>query len=209
MSDEAVAAGLRAGAAVYNAVRESGPVRPAHDPFEAAWLDLPEGTADERLLHGLVQLVAALHHARRGNDEGATGLAASGGEYLAGLDGHRGVNAGEVRAFLGALAAGDADLDHPPALVVGGAEPALADLAGDPAAALRAARPLADALGYDADPVALGVNYAREELPDGGRFLRLLLDFVADDANRRTVHRRLADHVARRRRREEDVEGLF
>jgi hypothetical protein len=215
MSHEDVAAALRAGAAVYNAARErtgvdaEAAVRPAHDPFEAAWLDLPEGTPDERLLHGLVQFVAAVHHARRGNGEGATGLAASGRGYLRELDGHRGVNVEEVRVFLERLAAGDADSDGPPALAVDGTEPAPADLGADPEAALRAAGALADALDYDADPVERGTTYARSELPDGGRFLRLVLDFVADGAHRRTVHRRLADHVARRRRREADVEGLF
>jgi len=43
-----VPAALRAGAALFK-----GYVRPAHDPWEAAWLLLAEGS-DERLLHGLM-----------------------------------------------------------------------------------------------------------------------------------------------------------
>ena len=64
---------LRAGIAVYNA----GEYHAAHDAWEDYWLDLERGTDDERLLHGLIQFTAAVHHAEERNWEGAVGLAES------------------------------------------------------------------------------------------------------------------------------------
>ena len=72
-------AALRAGVAIYNA----GEFHAAHDAWEAEWLGLDDGTDDERLLHGLIQFTAVVHHARERNWSGAVGLAESAGEYLA------------------------------------------------------------------------------------------------------------------------------
>jgi len=50
---------LRAGIAIHNA----GHYHAAHDAWEDEWLELDDGS-DERLLHGLIQFTAAIHHAR-------------------------------------------------------------------------------------------------------------------------------------------------
>jgi len=93
---------LRAGIAVYNA----GEHHAAHDAWEDRWLDLEPGTDDEQFLHGLIQFTAAVHHAHRANWAGVRGLAESAAEYLAALPAdYRGVNVGEVRRYLRAVAA--------------------------------------------------------------------------------------------------------
>jgi len=200
---------LRAGAAVYNA----GHHHAAHDAWEAEWLDLESGTDDERLLHGLIQFTAAVHHARRRNWAGATGLAASGRSYLAGLPAaYRGVGLDPVREYLRRLGADPELIDRqsPPPLTHRGVAPALDGL-DLPAAAL-AAGALAESVDrFDEATVERAVSYAREEREEGTRtrFIALVMEFVAGGANRDLIYRRLSNHVARRRRRETDVENLF
>jgi len=206
VSDDYEAA-LRAGIAVYTA----GGHHAAHDPWEAAWLDHPEG--DERdLLQGLIQTAGALHHASEGNRDGARGLAESAQGYLADLpNDFRGVNVGTVRLGLSHLVRTPAD-PTPPRITYRGARLAPEHLGADPEAALRAAVPLAEAGGYDPDPIERGVDYAREAFEageDADRFLRFVLDFVADGRHRATVHARLSAAVSKRRMREEDVQNLF
>jgi hypothetical protein len=222
---------LRAGVAVYNA----GEFHAAHDPWEAVWLELPDGD-DERLLHGLVQHTAAVYHARRRNWSGATGLAGSAGEYLAGLpDDYRGVDVAAVRSYLARLAA-DPELaerrDPPPLRYRGRAE--TADEVPFAAAALAAEAVAEEYDQYDEAVVDRAIEYAREDLEsesgrDGGdedagerrdremgpetgtrtRFAALVADFAGEPEQRRLVYRRLADHVERRRQRDHDVDGLF
>ena len=198
---------LRAGVAVYNA----GGYHAAHDAWEDHWLGLEAGTDDERLLHGLIQFTAAVHHAYGGNWEGLRGLATSAADYLDGLpDGYRGVNVDEIRAYLRALRDDPEHVERvaPPELRHEGRALGLSDLDFEGVAV--AAEVLAEEVdAYDEAVVEDAVRYARDSLPEGGRFVALVSDFVTDAGNRDLVHRRLADHVARRRGEERDVDGLF
>jgi len=200
---------LRVGVAIYN----DGHFHAAHDAWEDHWLDLEPGTDDERLLHGLIQLTAAVYHAHERNWKGATGLAESAGEYLAPLpEEYRGVGLRRVRQYLAVLATDPEVVDRRPPvpLVHEGAVVRLDDL-GFAETALVAGI-LADELGYDRGLIEDAVAYARTELEagrDDSRFISLLFAFVREDDRRGTVHRRLTDHVDRRRAREDDVDGLF
>lgn len=198
---------LRVGAAVHNA----GHYHAAHDAWEGAWLGLPEGD-DERLLHGLIQYTAAIHHARNRNWAGATGLAESARGYLAGLPAeHRGLALGPVREVLSALGRDPEWIERasPPPLVRRGEAPSLSGLGIEEC--LEAAPILAAAEGYRAESVDRGCEYAREafEVGESNVFLALCTDFVREPARRGLVHGRLVEHVERRRARERDVERLF
>ncbi|WP_247006116.1 DUF309 domain-containing protein [Halorientalis litorea] len=200
---------LRAGLAVYNA----GDYHEAHDAWEDHWLDLPEGTDDERFLHGLIQFTAAVHHAHERQWGGATGLADSAREYLDGLGPtHRGVALAPVREFLTALAA-DPELverRHPPTLTHGGEPPTLSTL-DFPAAAVAAAV-YAEAGPYDEAVLEQAIEYARADLDAGEEtsdFVTFVLDFARDAEHRGIVLQRLGEHVDRRARRDADVDGLF
>ena len=200
---------LRAGIAIYNA----GFYHAAHDAWEEYWLDLEAGTEDERLLHGLIQFTAAVHHARGRNWEGAVGLAESARGYLAGLPAdYRDVALEPVRSFLETLAADPELLERrqPIRLEHDGTTPTLADLGFVPTVV--AATVLAAELGYDEVPIEQARTYAERDLgagDDGSRFITLLFDFVREDDHRGIVYQRLTDHVDRREAREADVEGLF
>jgi len=200
---------LRAGVAVYN----SGRYHAAHDAWEGHWLDLEEGTDDERFLHGLIQFTAAVHHATEGNDSGATGLAESAVEYLADLPAdYRGVNLADVRAFLDALAAEPAVLEErePPQLGLDGSAIQLRDL--DFKAVLVAAPAIAETDGYDEAVVERACEYAEADVDAGlasSPYVSLLFDFVREPPDRDVVYQRLSEHVERRTSRDEDVDGLF
>lgn len=202
-------ANLRAGAAVF----EAGYHHAAHDAWEARWLGLEEGTPDERLLHGLIQYTAVVHHGRSQNWTGAQGLAESASEYLAELNAtYRGVDLDPIRAYMRRVAADPEHIERTvaPAVVIDGQVPRLPDL--DPEACLVAAPVLAEALNYDEEVIDAGVAYARKDLSENitdSRFLTLVLDFVHSADNRGTIMQRLGALVDRRRTREEDVEGLF
>jgi hypothetical protein len=200
---------LRAGIAVYNA----GERHAAHDAWEDEWLDRASGTAEERLLHGLIQFTAAVFHGYRGNFSGLRGLAESGAGYLVGLpDEFHGVNVGETRAYLRALAADPAHVERvtPPALRYEGRPLALADLG--PEATFVAATVLAEEHGHEEETVEHAVEYARADLAAGEEnspFVTLLFDFVRDPAQRGIIAQRLGEHVQRRATEDRDVEGLF
>jgi hypothetical protein len=215
---------LRTGIAMFNA----GDHRAAHEAWEEPWLSLEEGSPDERLLHGLIQYAAAVHHARRRNWSGAGRLAGSAVDYLADLDADgRGVNVGNVRTYLGRLAADPefAERRRPLPLRVDGVAVDPTDLPFEnvaTAATLLAAE-------YDAfeeSIVADAVRYARAELdadrpPNEGEgrprrpqhrdpgFVGMLFDFAADRDRRSLVYDRLRAHVERRRGAERDASGLF
>ena len=212
---------LRVGIAVFNA----GDHRAAHEAWEDVWLSLDEGTPDERLLHGLIQYTAAVHHARRRNWSGAGRLAGSARRYLAELDADaRGVNVGEVRTYLRRLAADPefAERRRPLPLRVDGDAIDPTDLTFENAAT--AATLLA--AEYDAFEEAIladAVRYARTELDDGGwsnasgprpqrrdpGFVGMTFDFAADRDRRSLIYDRLRAHVERRRSTERDASGLF
>ena len=199
---------LRAGAAVFNA----GHHHAAHDAWEDRWLALEADTADERFLHGLIQFTAAVHHAQSANWAGLQGLARSASGYLEDLDsGYRGLNLGEVRGYLRALAADPEHVERaaPPGLEVDGAAVRLEELAF-PATAI-AAGVLSEELDrYDEAVIERAQGFAEgAEGTDGDRFVALLGDFVADAERRGLIYERLAGHVERRIAELEDVAGLF
>lgn len=202
-------AALRAGIALHNA----GEHHAAHDPWEAVWLDLETGTDDERLLHGLIQFVATIHHARARNWSGATGLATSARGYLAGLDSpYRGVDVDAARRALATLSADPEEIERrrPPPLRHEGRLLGLTDLDFEGVAA--AAPALAAEHGYDEAAVDSAIAYAREEVVDGDRtlFTGALFEFVtAGEPQRALVARRLGRHVDRRDREHDDAAGLF
>jgi hypothetical protein len=204
-----LAPSLRAGVAIYN----EGAHHEAHDAWEDYWLDLPDGE-DERLLHGLIQFTAAVHHAVRRNWVGATGLAGSGRGYLADLPAtYRGVDVEAVRQFL-------ARLEHDPELVereplpvltYGGAALRYDDLEF-PAAAVVAGVFAEEGAEYDEGVVERAVAYAEADLDadePSSPFVTLLLDFALAPDRRPVAYQRLSEHVERRDAREADVEGLF
>lgn len=199
---------LRAGAAVFNA----GHHHAAHDAWEQRWLALEAGD-DERLLHGLIQYTAAVHHGHHQNWTGLQGLADSAHAYLADLPAdYRGVNVGTVRTYLGALATDPETIERrpPPKIAVDGVAPTLAGL--DARAAFVAAPVLAAALDYDEEVLARAVEYAETDLDrgeEGSRFITLVVAFVGDADRRPTVYERLRGHVEKRATREGDVEDLF
>jgi hypothetical protein len=202
-------AALRAGIALYNA----GEHHAAHDPWEGKWLDSETGTDDERLLHGLIQFTAAIHHARTRNWGGATGLATSAADYLAGLDSpYRGVDLDGPRRAMATLAADPEVIERrrPPPLRYEGRVLGLADLDFEGVAA--AAPALAAEHGYDEARVERAAAYAREEVDGGDRtlFTGPLFEFVtAEEPHRALVARRLRHHVDRRDREHDDAAGLF
>jgi len=190
---------LRAGVALY----VDGQFHAAHEPWEAVWLDASGET--ERLLHGLIQVTAALHHTTERNWAGARGLAESAPAYLAGLERPHGVDLDPAREFCRRLAADPvvAERAPPPPIPYDGRRVGFDDL-GEPG--LRhAAAAVAAETGYDADVLVSAVEFA-----DGtGPFRPLVVDFLARAADRRVVFQRLSEHVDRRRREAADVRGLF
>ncbi len=200
---------LRAGVAIYNA----GEYHAAHDAWEAHWLDLTEGTDDERLLHGLIQFTAAVYHAHGGNWSGTTGLAESAREYLDGLpSSYREVNVGDVRRFLDRLEADPERIERtqPLSLRYDGQAVSTRELGLD--ATVVAATVLAEEYGFDESVIERAGRYARADIDDDttrSPFVTFLFDFVREPENRPIVVQRLTEHVQRRSHREDDVSGLF
>lgn len=206
--DVDVDAHLLAGAALYAA----GRFHAAHDPWEAAWLRAREASdADAALLQGLVQTTAALHHAREGNAEGATGLAASARKYLDRVpEAHRGVDLAPVRAFLPELERSLDAAASPPPLRVEGREPRLAAL--ELPSAGPAAVALAEDERLDEEVVERAVEFAWAHFADSAtsRFADAVLAFVAGSgAPRAVAYDRLRRRVEEREAKEADVSGLF
>ncbi|KAB1192437.1 DUF309 domain-containing protein [Haloferax sp. MBLA0076] len=200
---------LRAGVAIYNA----GAYRAAHGAWESVWLGLEDGSDDERFLHGLIQFTAAVHHARAQNYSGAIGLASSAQTYLDGLpDDYRGLDIDGVRTALSRLES-DPDIvvrDDPPRLRLDGQVVTLDDLDFD--GIVVAAETLAEELeGYDESVVEDAIEYARTEVSNGAQtqFTAMVFDFVQNDTQRGLVYQRMTEHVRLKRRREDDVTGLF
>lgn len=211
--DKRIETALEAGAALAAA----GEYHAAHDPLEAVWLAVEAGD-DERLLHGLIQFTAAVHHARRGNWSGAAGLGESADGYLADVSASRGVELRPIRAFCRQLAADPAVIERrePPAIAIDGGA---VDYETLPAPAVWAAgEAIAAEYGYDESVVADAVEFARadrersvgsatDETDD--TFTRFLRAFLLAAADRGVVFERLAGHVERRRQERDDVAGLF
>lgn len=206
-AEPTVPAALRAGAALFN----EGYALAAHDPWEAAWLPLAEGT-DERLLHGLIATAAATHHAGTRNWSGATGCAGNAVEYLGGVGpAPRGVDVRPVRDWCRRLATDPETIERatPPTVRIGDAVPRFGDL--DLSAALLAAPALADAVAPgDEETFETAAELAREERGTGRtRFAELLFAFLRTPTARPQVAARLADHVELEARKRRDVDDLF
>jgi predicted metal-dependent hydrolase len=200
---------LRAGVAIYN----DGEFHAAHDAWEDCWLDFDSGTDDERLLHGLIQFTAAVHHAQGANWTGVRGLAESGAGYLADLPAeYREVNLGEVRAYLRAVASDPEHVERvaPPKLTHGDAALRPEDLRFEASAVI--AEVLAEEYGYDDEVVEQAIEYARADLEEEkatSQFVTFVMDFARDPANRGIVFQRMEGAVGKREHKETDVEGLF
>lgn len=196
---------LRVGLALFN----DGWYHAAHDAWEARWLELETGSADERFLHGLIQFTAAMYHRLEDNPEGATGLAESAREYLAELPGmYRGVDVTAVRDTLDGIR--DGETSDPTAARPVAHEGEAIDLAALTAEETwRAALIIAEEVeGAEVDVLEGAVGLAAREA-GGGRFRRLVGDFVTEDDRRSVIYKRLAQHLARERRRQAEVDGLF
>ncbi|MFB6176239.1 MAG: DUF309 domain-containing protein [Halobaculum sp.] len=219
---------LAAGIALY----ADGEYHAAHDPWEAVWLDLDAETApeDERLFHGLVQVTAAVYHARDGNFEGATGLAESASDYLEPLSpNHRGVESTGIREFCDRLVTDPELIERaePPEIRLHGRPVSYLDLS-IPAMTL-AAEAIAEEYGYDESVVTSAGAFAETDAEDAvetpalasgeagspapnandSRFATFLLDFLTQPENRGIIFQRLREHVERRRQANADVTGLF
>jgi hypothetical protein len=199
---------LRAGIAIYNA----GATHAAHDAWEEVWLDLPTGSDDEQLLHGLIQFTAAIYHAQNRNWSGTVGLAQSGREYLTGLPStYRGVDLAPIRSYLQALTKDPERIerDSPPMITYKGQPLAAADL--ELGAITTAAAVLAEEFEeYDEAIIHDAIEYAREEADESHtEFISLLTTFVDESTHRGIVYNRLESQVERRRRKQQDVAGLF
>ncbi|MDR5672752.1 putative metal-dependent hydrolase [Halalkaliarchaeum sp. AArc-CO] len=207
--DVSIGGPLRAGLVLY----ATGEYHAAHDPWEEVWLELETGTDDEKLFHGLIQLTAAIHHARNRNWSGAVGLAESGREYLDDLPNrYRGVAVGDAVAFLNALARDPERIERGPPDPISYREDVL-EVTDLPFEELV---PAVDALAeeyetYEGDILAEAIEVAREEQADGrAAITTLLFDFVAgEDPSREFVYDQLAARIRRRRRKRDDVSGLF
>jgi predicted metal-dependent hydrolase len=198
---------LRAGIAIYNA----GAYHAAHDAWEDHWLDLESGTDDEQFLHGLIQFTAAVVHAKRRNWSGATGLASSACEYLAGLpESYRDVDVGRVREYLDRLADDPERIERRRPLTLQYADDRLDLVDLDFPETCIAAEVLAEEHDYDTALVEQAIEYASADGPESGTpFVALLFDFVREPENRAIVLQRLEEHVSRRASKESDVSGLF
>jgi len=198
---------LRAGIALYTA----GDSHAAHEPWEAVWLDLPDGD-NERLFHGLIQFTAAVYHAQTRNWAGAVGLAAQAREYLAPLPAtYRGIDTDSVVQALQRLEADPERIERAPAppLDYKGRTLIATDLEIE--GITTAARVVANEYdAYDAAVVGTAIDYAREEATGTqSTFIGLLTSLVDDRDHREIVYDRLRRHVERRRDKEADVSGLF
>ena len=199
---------LRAGIAVYNA----GATHAAHDAWEDHWLDRPEGTDDERLLHGLIQFTAAVYHADRRNWSGAVGLAESAQTYLADLPAtYRGVDLTTVRQYLCALEVDPERIERaaPPRLNYHGTPLMAADLSVEEIV-IAAETISEDSESYDEQIIEQAADYARQEVDTSQtEFIGLLTTFVDESTHRGIVYDRVTANVERRQRKQQDVAGLF
>lgn len=215
-----VRANVRAGVALFN----DGYYHAAHDPLEAAWLESDRDDVDGRFLQGLVQLTAAVHHARGRNWAGCVGLAESAREYLEDVpDAYGGVDVVLVRRVLGTLASDPEVVERRPmpALAVDGERVTRDRLDFD--AVVLAAEALAEERGLDESVVERAAAYAREDREreatvgepaaagrnQAAKLERFLVDFATADDDYEVVYSRLRDHVDRRDHRASDVDGLF
>ncbi|WP_435098634.1 DUF309 domain-containing protein [Halarchaeum sp. P4] len=200
---------LLAGVAAFDA----GQYEAASDVWSASTSEADAaGDSDAGLRAALADYASVVADGRADNFDGLADRAKHARESLARLDGHRDVGVAAARDFLATVAADPEVLERrrPPHITVDGERVARSDL--DISAVFALAPALAEALGYDAEPVAQGVAYARADLEageEGSQFVTLVYDVVTDDEMRPVAYQRLTERVERREAREKDVEGLF
>lgn len=204
---QSVPVALAAGAALFN----EGYVLAAHDPWEAAWLPLDDG-GDELLLHGLIAVAAATHHAAERNWAGAVGCADNAAAYLGGVEaGHRDVAFAPLRGWARRLATDPETVERasPPDIRIDGVAVGFADL--DLAATLAAAPASATAVDAgDEETLAAAADLARAEYGTGRTAVsELVFAFLRSPDSRPQIAARIGDRVERARRKRRDVDGLF
>lgn len=201
---------LRTGMALFNV----GAYHEAHDPWEERWLELTDGSADERLLHGLIQYTAAVHHAHHANWEGVVGLATGALDYLSAVPPvYRDVDCSSVRSTLRRLADDPEWIERArvPPMRLDGAVVTPGRLSAEErclaAEALAEHRP-----APERRVVEEAIACARADREAGrspAPFERLLVAYLRDHDRPAIVLDRLRAHLRRRRERLAGVADLF
>lgn len=203
-----------AGAAAHNAGQYSiaRVVWAGEAPFNLGG----DGAAD-RLLAALTAFATTVTESRRGEWADALDAAARAESALGavgesdGEDADASVDTGPIERWLTAFRA-DPEMTErspPPTLAVAGDRPIPGELPLEAAAVVASA--VAAARGDDPAVVADAVRFARQhERPESTRYATFLRDYAgADPGQRPIVFERLSGVVARERRKEDDVDGLF
>ncbi|WP_049981793.1 hypothetical protein [Halolamina rubra] len=205
-----------AGAAAHNAGEYAvarviwageAPVDPGADPDDAKTADEPS----DDLRDGLAAFATAVTASRRGDWSSALDAATDAELALDSLTEGREVDLGPIRRWLAAFGADPevAERSPPPTVAVDGDRPTPGELPLSAAAVVAGA--VAAARGDDPAVVADALRFARDdERPESTRYATFLRDYAgAEPSGRAIVFERLAGVVARQRRKEDDVEGLF
>lgn len=198
---------LLAGAAAHNAGQ--------YGVARAIWAgDAPitpdESDPDDRLLDGLAAFGTAVVESRRGDWDAALDAATAAERAFDATD-HDRVDIAPIERWLAALAADPemAERSPPPTVAVDGDRPTPGELPLPAAAVVAGA--VATARGDDPDVIADALRFARgSDHPESTRYATFLRDYAAaDEGQRGIVFERLSGVVARQRRKEDDVSGLF
>jgi len=168
-----------------------------------------EADSDDRLLDALAAFGTTVTESRRG--EWAAALDAATETELALDAADDGFDRGPIERWLAAFAADPelAERSPPPTVAVDGNRPIPGELPLP--AATTVAGAVAAVRGDDPEVVTDALRFARAaDHPESTRYATFLRDYAAADPSQRSiVFERLAGVVARERRKEDDVEGLF
>ena len=169
-----------------------------------------ESDANDRLLAGLASFGTVVVESRRGDWDAALD-AATEAELAFGATEQDRVDPAPIERWLAAFGTDPetAERSPPPTIAVDGNRPMPGEL--PLAAAAVVAGAVAAARGDDPDVVADALRFARgNEHPETTRYATFLRDYAAAESGERAiVFERLSGVVARQRRKEDDVSGLF
>ncbi|QKY21221.1 hypothetical protein B4589_012880 [Halolamina sp. CBA1230] len=198
---------LLAGAAAHNA----GQYGVARTIWAGEAPVSPDGNdADDRLLEGLAAFGTAIVESRRGAWDAALDAATEAELAFEATDQDR-IDLAPIERWLAAFGTDPetAERSPPPTIAVDGDRPMPGEL--PLAAAAVVAGAVAATRGDDPDVVADALRFARgNEHPETTRYATFLRDYAAAESGERgIVFERLSGVVARQRRKEDDVEGLF
>lgn len=198
---------LLAGAAAYNA----GQYAVARVIWAGETPVTPDADgADDRLLDGLAAFATAVTEGRRGDWDAALDAATEAELALDAIDSDR-VDLAPIERWLAAFGTDPeiAERSPPPTIVVDGDRPTPGALPLSAAAAVASA--VAAARGDDPDVIDDALRFARgSEHPENTHYATFIRDYAAAEPSERAiVFERLSGVVARQRRKETDVEGLF